>query len=213
MGDSITSGQHVDSRLRWTSLVDAHLGAAFGDGTAISYHAGVPGETTRQGLERFPRDVQECEPDLLTLQFGMNDCNRWETDNGLPRVSEAAFGANLVEMIDRARHFGVRHVILATNPPSLRIRPVPPFEEAYEDANARYSEIVREVAAETGVELCDVRAGFEAFALEELRPLLLDPPDLLHLSATGHARYAELIWTSLARAAAGLLGRAEPALS
>ena len=49
--------------------------------------------------------MQELEPDVMTLQFGLNDCNCWETDRGLPRVSEEAFRANLIEMIERARLF------------------------------------------------------------------------------------------------------------
>jgi lysophospholipase L1-like esterase len=209
-GDSITSGQRVDPRFRWTTVLDGYLRAAFGDHATASENAGVPGETTRIGLERFPEEVQDRAPDVMTLQYGMNDCNCWWTDRGLARVSAPAFRANLIEMIDRARHFGVRHLILATNPRSLRVDTILPSGEVYEEANTRYSEIVREVAAETGVELCDVRRGFEAFDEAELRRLLLDPPDLLHLSVAGHARYAELIWPQVERAIAAIAGTAEP---
>ena len=81
---------------------------------------GVSGETTRQGLERFPNDLQQYRPDIVTLQFGLNDCNCWVSDGGLPRVSEAAYRANLREMIERARRFGARHIIMSTNHPTLR---------------------------------------------------------------------------------------------
>src|SRR5579862_3779012 len=110
MGDSITFGQYVDPAQRWTSLVgDAILRQYLA--TPINFlllNHGVSGETTRQGLERFPSHVQQHRPAILTLQFGLNDCNCWVTDGGLPRVSEAAYRANLTEMIDRARQFGVR---------------------------------------------------------------------------------------------------------
>lgn len=209
MGDSITFGQYVDPSIRWTALVEEALRAAFGDGAIRSTTVAVCGETTRIGLERYPGDVQQNEPGLMTLQYGMNDCNCWETDGGAPRVSEAAFRANLIEMIDRARLFGARHVILSTNPRTLRTDVVMPSGEIYEDANARYSEIIRGVAADTEVELCDVRAGFDLLSEANLAEML--HPDRLHLSVAGNAYYAEQISPPLLRAASQLLGQAEPA--
>ncbi len=92
MGDSITAGQYVDPERRWTALVSDALNRDY-LATPINLlllNRGVSGETTRQGLERFPSDVQQHRPDVMTLQFGLNDCNCWVTDAGLPRVSEAA---------------------------------------------------------------------------------------------------------------------------
>ena len=196
MGDSITFGQYVDPRARWTTLVASHLAAEFGESSFESYNRGISGETSRMGLERFPRDVQDLGPDVLTLQFGLNDCNCWATDRGLPRVSERAFEANLCEMIDRARQFGTRSVILATNHPTLR-RDKLPSGEVYEDANARYSDIIRAVALETEVILCDIRAHFGSYTPEQLEDLLLPDPDYLHLSPEGNAAYADAIWPQI----------------
>lgn len=104
IGDSITFGEGVDTWNRWTSIVDR----ALHDHEVIN--KGVCGDTTRLGLERFPEDVQRQQPDVLLIQFGLNDCNRWETDGGVSRVSPRAFEANLSEMVQRARTFGVRHI-------------------------------------------------------------------------------------------------------
>jgi acyl-CoA thioesterase-1 len=205
MGDSITFGQYVDPGLRWTSLVDQRLRASLaGEATVVSRNSGISGETTRMALERFPRDLQELAPDAVTLQFGLNDCNCWQSDRGLPRVSEAAYVANLTEMIDRARHFGAREIVLSTNHPTLRRAPLP-SGEPYEEANARYSELARGVAAETGVTLCDVRAAFEPLDDEELDRLLLPPPDHLHLSIAGNALYADVIWPYVEEAVAAVV--------
>jgi lysophospholipase L1-like esterase len=205
MGDSITFGQYLDPSVRWTSFVEDRLRDAFPDVDTRAFNRGISGETTRMGLERFPRDVQELRPDVMTLQFGLNDCNCWVSDEGLPRVSEAAFRANLVEMIERARRFGARAVVLSTNHRTLR-RDVLPSGEVYEDANERYSEIVRDVAAEAGVDLCDIRAAFEPFDDDKLAAMLLPTPDLLHLSEEGNAVYAEAIWPHVERAATAALG-------
>src|SRR5215218_6031477 len=104
MGDSITFGQYVDPALRWSTIVDARLRDVVDPAIELVMHnRGVSGETTRMALERFPSDLQELRPDVVTIQFGLNDANCWQTDQGLPRVSERAFEANLVEMISRAR--------------------------------------------------------------------------------------------------------------
>jgi lysophospholipase L1-like esterase len=201
MGDSITYGQYVDPELRWTGLAYRRLDAHYRHTGVhiLALNRGISGETTRQGLERFPQDVQQHRPDVMTLQFGLNDCNCWLTDRGLPRVSSQAYEANLQEMIARARTFGARHIILANNHPTLRHRPQL-SGETFEDANARYSEIARRTALRTGVTFCDIRDGFRAFSAQELDEMLLPYPDHLHLSVKGNAHYADIIYPYISQA-------------
>ena len=75
----------------------------------------VNGSTTRLALERIGNDLQLQRPDIVLIQFGLNDCNCWISDEGHPRVSPRAYGANLHEIIDRARLFGANTILLATN--------------------------------------------------------------------------------------------------
>lgn len=167
IGDSITAGQHVNTA--WPQLLN--------HGEVVRA-AGVPGDTTRLGLERFPRDVQEHEPEVVVIQFGHNDANRWQTDRGLPRVSPEAFAANLTEMIARSRAFGAAPY-LCTLTPSRR-------SAAHAFDSLAYDGLVREVARRTGVPLIDVAAAFDGRA-----GLLL--ADGLHLSPEGHRVYAETV--------------------
>jgi lysophospholipase L1-like esterase len=194
MGDSITEGQYVDTRLRWTDVVSDSLHRKFLPSpiNLLLLNQGVSGETTRQGLERFARCVQAHQPDIMTLQFGLNDCNCWVTDRGLPRVSLAAYRENLKEMIDRARIFGAREIILSTNHPTLR-RKVLLSGESLEDSRRRYDDVVRNVADAKNVTLCDIDAEFGDLGDDELETLLLPYPDSLHLSPRGHLKYAAII--------------------
>lgn len=194
MGDSITFGQHVETHLRWTDIVKDFLEQKYlcEDFRRNYFNCGISGETTLMGLARYARDVQELKPDVMTLQFGLNDCNCWETDMGLPRVSPMCFKANLIEMIVRARHFGCQAIILATNHVTLNYKTMI-SGELYEDANARYNEIICEIAKEINVQLCDIRRVFESFSNAELSELLLPSSDLLHLSVKGNKVYAEAI--------------------
>lgn len=170
IGDSITAGQ----------LLEPHEAAwpAFLPGvTAIA--KGVPGDTTRLMLERFPRDVQNVEPDVVVIQVGHNDANRWQTDRGLPRVSLAAFRANLEEMVVRCETFGALPV-LCTLTPSFR-------SERHEADCRIYETALRRVARDTATRLADVRPAFSG---PDVDGLYLDG---LHLTAEGHRLYGSIV--------------------
>ncbi len=201
MGDSITEGQYVDPPHRWVDqaidrLTRAYAGSDFVLRFVIS---GISGETTRQGLERFPEAVQRHQPDIMTLQFGLNDGNCWATDWGVPRVSEQAYRANLIEMIARARVFGASRIVLGTNHATLR-RERLISGASIESQRVKYNEIVRDVAREADVDLHDVARVFDNFDDKKLAELLLPYPDLLHLSKAGHNVYLESIETHLKQA-------------
>ena len=192
-GDSICVGQYVSPHLTWVARCAARVAEELGDGVLV-VNSSVNGDTTRLALERMPADVQGYEPDLVVVQFGLNDCNRWETDRGAPRVSPAAFEANLGEIVDRAARFGAREVLLHTNHPTLRLAPHPVWGGAYEDGNRAYNEIVRRVAERReGVTLVDLDAAVHerVAAGEALERLLL--PDGLHLAEAGHVVYADIV--------------------
>lgn len=177
IGDSITFGQHLELGVpAWPARIGA-IGR------------GVCGETTRQALERFPREIQENPPDVAIIQYGHNDCNRWETDGGLPRVSLPAFKANLAEMVDRCRAFNVKPVI-CTATPSRR-------DPIYDDDLLAYSCAAALVAVRQGVQIIDVR---EAFYRGSLPELLMG--DGLHLSDAGHQLYADTVEHALSLVAA-----------
>ena len=94
----------------------------------------------------MPYEVQSHGVDILLVQFGMNDCNYWQSDHGLPRVSRASFRANLEEIVERAFRFGARRVLLNTNHPTGRDRERLPFADiTYQDSNAEYNRLIRAV--------------------------------------------------------------------
>lgn len=179
IGDSITYGQHLEFPLSraWPLLLDHR--------NTVIASAGVPGDTTRLGLERFPAHVQSQNPDVVIIQFGHNDANRWETDRGLPRVSDRAFMANLEEMIDRCRAFDAKPLLL-TLTPSRR-------SDQHAADVMMYDNIIRQVAQTSMVPLADVRMAFLGYG--DYRDLLLD--DGLHLNELGHVIYAQIVQKAL----------------
>lgn len=170
-GDSITAGQFLPTSQAWPALLTGHDVIA----------RGVPGETTRLALERFPADVQASGADAVVIQFGHNDANRWATDCGLPRVSPLAFEANLTEMVTRARRFRMVPY-LVTLTPTWR-------GADYDGTVQAYNHLVHIVAQAEDVALIDVRERLTS------RGFFLD--DGLHLNATGHQAYAALVQAAL----------------
>ncbi|WP_193370336.1 SGNH/GDSL hydrolase family protein [Pelagibius marinus] len=210
-GDSICVGQGVSIYNGWVTRVAGCLEriAESHNREIVVTNASVNGNTTRQALERMPYDVQSHGVDILIVQFGMNDCNYWQTDRGLPRVSPAGFAANLAEIIDRGRAFGAKRIFLHNNHPTTRDRdPFPGTSKTYEDSNREYNAIVRRVGAEAprDVVFIDIETSFKDIAggdSEKLASLLL--ADGLHLSRKGHDIYFDVVADKIERCAAEAL--------
>lgn len=204
-GDSICFGQGISLHKGWVTRISAELsqmGAARGRDIVV-INVSISGNTTRQALERMPYDVQSQNPDAVIVQFGMNDCNYWETDKGNPRVSPDAFFANLREIIMRSVTFGAQRIFLHTNHPSARNKkPMAHTTFTYQQSNRLYNELIRKVASSAGdiVTLTDVENEFEKYTQgdeEKLLSLLLPEPDLLHLSEAGHDLYFKTVYPTI----------------
>lgn len=194
-GDSIFVGQGVSIYRGWVTRLSQYL-ASYGERVGMELlvtNASVNGRTTRQALEDMPYTVQSHGVDILVVQFGLNDCNYWESDKGLPRVSVDAFQANLKEIIDRGFRFGSSHIILNNNHPTSRTTSILPHTDiTYEESNRRYCEAVRSLASgfDDKVVFQDVYSHFSD--LVETGSMTIDElllPDGLHLSAIGHDAY------------------------
>lgn len=202
-GDSICVGQGVSIFRGWVTRVaerlDSHA-AKKGRDVLVS-NSSVNGRTTRQALEDMPYQVQGHRPDVLLIQFGLNDCNYWQTDCGVPRVSRAAFKANLQEIVDRATIFGARRIILNNNHPSGKgIQKIPFTEITFEDSNRDYNEAVREVALELGPRVIfkDIEQEFRSrFRSEGTTPSNYLLQDGIHLSDPGHELYFTVMYPTI----------------
>jgi len=210
-GDSICVGQGVSIHCGWVTRSSARLAEISKQyrREILVVNASVNGNTTRQALERMPYDVQSHPIDILIAQFGMNDCNIWESDRGHPRVSPTAFAANLSEIVERGKIFGAKLVFLNTNHPSGRIFDcLPHSTTTYEEQNRLYNDIIRSVANAIGppATLIDVGQAFrnyidaQAAAQDEL---IL--PDLIHLSEKGHDIYYRVVQPLVESAVMGLI--------
>lgn len=210
-GDSICFGQGVSIHKGWVPRISANLSeiAREHDCEVMVNNASINGNTTRQALERMPYDIQSQQADIVITQFGMNDCNYWETDRGNPRVSPKAFAANLEEIIKRAFTFGTKTVLINTNHPTGRDQQkMAHADVTYQQSNEQYNQIIREVAAgqDSRVILTDVeKVFFSRVGAEREKLLSLLLPDLLHLSERGHDLYFETVYPTVEQAVLELI--------
>jgi len=199
-GDSVCFGQYVSLHQCWVTLIAQKLSEKY---DVVVTNSSINGSTTRQALERMSYDLSKLNMDILTIQYGMNDCNYWETDKGMPRVSPDAFGINLKEIVERARIFGAKRIFLATNHRALVSKKHnPSFSFNYQVKLSLYNQIVRDVQAVYEFEydhditdapyplLIDIEKHFPR-QKSKLQELLL--PDQLHLSPKGHQVYFEYV--------------------
>lgn len=107
----------------------------------------VGGEHSEAGAERFEREVLSHRPDVLTIDYGLND----------PRVGLERAGAAWERMIAAALEREVK-VLLLTPTASLALLPEGPAAER--ESLQAHAGLIRELAGRRGVGLVDSLAAF-----------------------------------------------------
>ena len=150
-GDSIFAGQGVSIYRGWVTQIAQFVdeyGAATGQDLLVT-NSSINGRTTRQALEDMPYSVQSHGVDILVVQLGLNDCNYWATDNGLPRVSIGAFVENLKEFCAER---SLQKILVNNNHPTSRLQKYFGTKLTYEDSNRAYTTIA-DMAKELGSDI------------------------------------------------------------
>ncbi len=201
LGDSTTFGNSVrDSypRLLARALFDARYSSAV-------INSGVNGDTTQGGRERFERDVLAHAPDIVVIQFGLNDqtVRLYEpAEKVASYVSEQQFVNNLRFFTTELRRRRVASVLMTANPmcwtPTLeRHYPTGPYLNGPRGGNTllqRYVEAERSLAHAEKIPLVDV---FKEYGMREgnakvpLQQLFLD--DGVHPNEVGYRLNVELL--------------------
>lgn len=168
-------------------------------------NSGVPGNTTDRAKARFEKDVRAHEPDLVVIQFGINDSavDVWKDPPATrSRVSLEDYAANLSNFVDRLIDDGATVILMTPNPirwsdTTRKLYGKPPYDPSNEDGFSQilklYAEKTRELAAQRHLPLVDVDRLFEAYGSEpghSLDELLLDG---MHPNDRGHQMVADAL--------------------
>lgn len=206
-GDSTTARRPGLVKEPYSVRVQRALEAA-GSHLAVA-NQGIGGNTTRDALARFERDVLAFNPRIVALQFGINDAavDVWQDPPATgPRVPPAEFAANLGQMVRELRRRGATVILMTTNrtywsQASRERYGRPPYDvndpEGFNRLHLdRYNDLIREIAANEQVVLVDINAAYAGHT--NAAELLL--PDLLHPADAGHELVARLLAPEILRA-------------
>ena len=172
-GDSITAGYAV--RRGFPSFLLESLRQRFPDSKIEMINSGISGDTSQDGLSRLDWAVLSYEPDLVTINFGINDC--------VLGLSLEEYEMNLVEMVRRIRAGPDSEILLLSSQPLES----PPYDQRVLD----YYQTVETVAKEMNVGFVDVYGAWmkRVQAGMPLDSLIL--PGLDHPNEAGYRIIAE----------------------
>jgi lysophospholipase L1-like esterase len=163
-------------------------------------NSGIGGHTTAMASARFQRDVLAHHPNVLIVQFGINDSavDVWKTPPATqPRVALADYEKNLRQFATEAKAAGARVIFMTPNlvrwtPRLKEMYGQPPYDPANPDGFnillRDYAEACRRVAKETGAALIDIYAKYQADQAPD--QLLLDG---MHPNTRGQRMVADLL--------------------
>ena len=190
-GDSITEAAGVAPPYRWTALLERRLAD---DGTPVRIvNSGIGGNTTDLGLARFDADVLSHRPDIVTIEFGLNDCN--VAVDVAPRNSPDRFRQNQRRIGQLLQDQNGATLFYITNQPTL-------WDVIFADGHAfdrrsrEYNEITRDVARELGATVIDVERVFNGADVDLSEALTEDG---VHLTEYGNREYALAVGDALSR--------------
>lgn len=161
-GDSLTYGSGADTGQSYPeqlALLSGHK----------VINAGVPGETTSEGLQRLPAVLDEVQPQLVILCLGGNDFLR--------KHAPAITRSNLTAMITAVQNRNIPLVLVAVPQPTLLV-----------SADPLFAELARQY-----------KVPLEEEILEEVLGKRKLKSDQIHPNAAGYRLIAEAVHTLLKR--------------
>ncbi|OPY49956.1 MAG: multifunctional acyl-CoA thioesterase I and protease I and lysophospholipase L1 [Methanosaeta sp. PtaU1.Bin060] len=172
-GDSITAGYAV--RRGFPSFWKEMLERRYPDARIELINSGISGETSMEGLARLDWSVLSYEPDLVTINFGINDC--------VLGLGLEEFEMNFVEMIRRIRAGPGSEILLLSSQPLE----TPPYDRMVLD----YYQAIERVARELEVGFLDVYGAWMERVRQGTPLASLILPGLDHPNEAGYRIIAE----------------------
>jgi len=158
------------------------------------FNGAVGGINTTEALDRFDKYVIEREPDFVTLCFGQNDLLMEGVDQ--PQVTPEQFKENLKTMCEKITAVGAKPILMTCSYMAIGYWWSSQAQNRTHYVNVgspldwleQYCEKVRELAAEGGYDLVDIRKACDEYDTEDFLT-----QDGVHLAEVGNQVYADLL--------------------
>jgi len=183
----VAYGDSLTARNTWVNILAGRFGAEL-------INAGVGGDTSTQGRARIKRDVLDYNPDIVLINFGMND---QAVVNGEPLTSIEKYTENLEYFAQTLIGAGADVIFVTPNKVCTAQgyhNPGPGKLNYGTDSMLAFCEAMRKVAMKYGCGLVDIN---QECSYEDLTKFCASG-DGVHQSEYGHQKYAEYIGNYLA---------------
>ncbi len=176
-GDSLTFGYGVWPKDNIENLLKKHY-------KNIEFvNSGMNGDTTREAVIRFQKDVLIHNPDVVTFMFGSNDSAMGDG----PYRTLFEYRANIELMIEKLKCKNKKCEMIFITPPPVDDFVFMPW--TYNDRLEPYCETLRQIAQKHNAYLSDLNFHFNS--LQNLPQYLQE--DGCHLSEKGYAEFFECL--------------------
>jgi lysophospholipase L1-like esterase len=178
-GDSITEGCGV--KKNFVRILSEKISKSSPPIDLNTVNSGMSGDNSRDGLYRLDRDVLSYDPDLVTVNFGVNDA--------FSGISAKQFADNLEKMAHRITASGCGRIVML----SCEVIPEPWAEKQV----LPYWDAMADAAGRTGCVYADAHGRWSR-EIASGRPEsdLLIPGDM-HPNEEGHRIIAEAVWEAI----------------
>jgi acyl-CoA thioesterase-1 len=129
LGDSLSAGRGIDPKQGWAQLLQDRLNEQ--KYNYIVVNDSISGDTTSNGLQRFPESLTKNKPKITVIELGGND--------GLRGLPPPLIKKNLLQIISLAKAANSKVLLLGVRLP-------PNYGQDYLD---QFLQIYRDLAAQT----------------------------------------------------------------
>lgn len=216
LGDSVTHGCFevfmnrfgnidtiYDTPKGYVRLLQDELLRLFPASAVSVINSGISGDGTAGALKRFERDVSAFQPDLVTVNLGLNDCMAENADAALK-----AYRRNMTEIFSRIRGLGAEGMLVTPNMMCTYVDPSLPegtlrnlAAEAAKRQNDgvldAFVETARECAREAGFPIADAYGVWKAYARAGVDATALLSNRINHPNAAMHEVFVRKIMDCL----------------
>ena len=160
-GDSLVFGRGEQPCLSWVGRLKSYFEPQ--DFWNCVYNLGIPGDTTKDLLQRFDAETKPRTKSLrqdkyvIIVAIGIND-TRWDgmPEDNQPRVKEEEFKKNIKELIKKAKSYNTDLVFIGLTP--IDENRTLPFEQTSfkNEKVKRFNEIIKNNCSDEEVLFLDV---------------------------------------------------------
>lgn len=100
LGGSITEGFNAGANDCYAKLTFDHFAEKFGTGDNVKYHnAGIAGTPSQLGILRLDRDILSADPDLVFIEFAVNDGSGADYENAYESIVQTLLKRNIAVVL------------------------------------------------------------------------------------------------------------------